>query len=170
MSTLGNIVYLIFGGWLIGLGWAFSALLCACTIIGLPFVPGLLRISRLAFWPFGMKVVSAKEIEDGQSQASGIVSLVFNFFWAISIGLFLFFTHVFAAIAQAVTVIGIPFAFQTLKLGIVAFAPFGKRVVSEDDLQKIKIKRAIAASEVQKSAANVTNLETKPKSNTSTAA
>ena len=128
LAFIGNIIYFVLGGFWTGCSWLLATLFAAVSIIGWPMVPGLLRITRLAFWPFGYQLVPARET--GPSNAGlGFITTIFNIIWAILIGIPLFIVHVVSAVAQAITIIGIPFALVTLKLGIAAFAPAGKRVV-----------------------------------------
>ena len=121
MTTLLNVLWLIFGGWISGLLWILAGCILAVTIIGLPWVPGAFRLAGFSFWPFGRHVVDKPD--------AGDVSLLLNLIWVVFAGWWLALHHLVLAVALAVTIIGIPFAFQHLKLAIISLAPVGKTVV-----------------------------------------
>jgi uncharacterized membrane protein YccF (DUF307 family) len=121
MTTILNVLWLIFGGWISGLAWTLAGCLLALTIIGLPWVPGAFRLAGFSFWPFGRHVVDNPDGRD--------VNLILNIVWLVFAGWWLALHHLILAVALAVTIIGIPFAFQHLKLAIISLAPVGKTVV-----------------------------------------
>lgn len=120
MNLLLNILWFIFGGFAAGLGWLVGALVLAIIIIGLPWAPAALRIGLLAFAPFGREAVP-KALGAGQS-----VSGLLNIIWFVFAGWYIALAHVIVGLALAVTLIGIPFALQHLKLAALALAPVGK--------------------------------------------
>ena len=122
MKTLGNIIWLIFGGFITFLEYLISSLLLMVTIIGIPFGLQILKLSLLALWPFGKKV-----IDDGGS--SGCLSVFMNIFWLIFGGFIICLTHLFFGILLSVTIIGFPWGKQHFKLAALALTPFGKKVV-----------------------------------------
>lgn len=122
MKTLGNIIWLIFGGFITFLEYLISSLLLMVTIIGIPFGLQTLKLSLLALWPFGKKV-----IDDGGS--SGCLSVFMNIFWLIFGGFIICLTHLFFGILLSVTIIGFPWGKQHFKLAALALTPFGKKVV-----------------------------------------
>lgn len=122
MNFIGNIIWLICGGFLSALGYFFGGLLLCCTIIGIPFGIQCFKIAGLELMPFGRKVVS-------NGYSGGCLSLICNIIWILTGGLYTAIIHLVFALLLAITIIGIPFAKQHLKLMELSLAPFGKDVV-----------------------------------------
>lgn len=121
MSTLLNLLWFIFGGWISALAWIVAGCLLAITIVGLPWTPAAFRLAGFSAWPFGREVITQP---GGQE-----VSFLLNVVWFVLAGWWLALHHVILAAVLAVTLIGIPFAIQHLKLAVVSLAPVGKMVV-----------------------------------------
>jgi uncharacterized membrane protein YccF (DUF307 family) len=119
MSLLGNIVWLIFGGLIAGLGYIFGGLLTCITIIGIPFGIQAMKIGVATFAPFGKQIVELPE-------ANRPLRLIGNVVWMIVVGWEIALAHAASALVLAVTIIGIPFALQHLKLIPLALLPFGR--------------------------------------------
>ena len=120
-----NVLWLIFGGGIvICLEYLIGGALLCLTIVGIPFGLQCFKIAKLAFYPFGADIVGTPH-----GLARGALGLVLNVLWCLVAGLWIFLSHVVLAIGLAVTIIGIPFAWQHAKLAILALAPFGQRVV-----------------------------------------
>ncbi|MFM8330268.1 MAG: YccF domain-containing protein [Candidatus Methylumidiphilus sp.] len=119
MSLLGNILWLIFGGFVSGLGYIVAGLLLCVTIIGIPFGLQSMKLGVAVFTPFGKDLV---ELEDANSP----LRLIFNVLWLLLFGWEIALAHLVGAAALAVTIIGIPFAFQHIKLIPLALLPFGR--------------------------------------------
>lgn len=117
MSLIGNIIWLIFGGFLAGLGYIVGGLVLCLTIIGIPFGLKSIELGMANFAPFGKEVVNAKS--DG-----GCLSLVFTIIWIVLFGWEIALAHLVSALFLALTIIGIPFAKQHFKLIPVALFPF----------------------------------------------
>lgn len=117
MSLLGNIIWLIFGGFIAGVGYILGGLLLCITIIGIPFGVQSIRLGVAAMAPFGKDVV-----EDTES--GGLLNLIFNVIWLLLFGWEIAIAHLTAALILAITIIGLPFARQHLKLVPVALFPF----------------------------------------------
>ncbi|MDR2921147.1 MAG: YccF domain-containing protein [Tannerella sp.] len=122
MKFLGNIIWLIFGGFLTAIEYLISSILMMITIIGFPFGLQTLKLAVLALWPFGSKVV-----DNGGS--SGCLSIIMNILWIILGGLGICLTHLFFGILLCITIIGIPFGKQHFKMAGLALTPFGKSIV-----------------------------------------
>lgn len=121
MTFLLNLVWLIFGGGLLAaLGWAVAALLMALSIVGLPWTPAALRVADYSLLPFGRRIETT----------ATPVSLIGNIIWFVLAGWWLALGHLILAIALGVTIIGIPFAWAHLKLGLLTLAPVGTMVVT----------------------------------------
>lgn len=119
MSLLGNILWLIFGGLISGLGYILGGLGLCLTIIGIPFGIQSMKLGLAVFAPFGKEVV---ELEN----ANGVLALIFNVLWLVLFGWVIAVAHIVSAITLAVTIIGIPFAYQHLKLVPLSLLPFGR--------------------------------------------
>jgi len=131
MRLLLNLLWFFLGGWLSGLLWIFGGLLLAITVVGLPYTGAAFRIAGFAFWPFGREVVS-RDIVNGQGDlGTGPVGFVLNVIWFILGGWYIALSHLLIAFAEAITIIGIPFAIKDLQLAGIALAPIGKIVVEK---------------------------------------
>ena len=130
MRTLGNVIWFVFGGFLMGLGWWLAGLVAAITIVGLPWAKACLVIGQFAFWPFGKEAVSRRDIHQQDDIGTGTLGAVGNVIWFVFAGWWLALGHLFSALACFVTIIGIPFGIQHVKLAVIALAPIGKTVVS----------------------------------------
>jgi uncharacterized membrane protein YccF (DUF307 family) len=120
MRLILNVLWFIFGGFFAGLGWILAGVIMAITIIGLPWTPSAFRMASFSFWPFGRVVA---DFEGGSFNA------LLNIVWFIFAGWWLALGHVMIAFAQAITIIGIPFAWQHIKLAGLALMPVGKDLV-----------------------------------------
>jgi uncharacterized membrane protein YccF (DUF307 family) len=121
MRLLLNVLWFVFGGFISGTLWLLAAAILAITVIGLPWVPAALRMAGFSYCPFGKAIVE---------RDVGAVSLLLNIVWLVFAGWWLALHHVLLAIGLAVTIIGIPFAFQHLKLALISLTPVGKSVVA----------------------------------------
>ncbi|MFN3859558.1 MAG: YccF domain-containing protein [Caulobacter sp.] len=126
-----NILWFIFGGWLSGLLWLLGGLILAITIVGLPYTFAAWRIAGFSFWPFGREVVSRELITGKSDLGTGPLGVVLNVIWFIFAGWYIALSHLLIAIAEAITIIGIPFALKDLQLAVLALAPVGKTVVEK---------------------------------------
>lgn len=119
MSLLGNILWLIFGGLIAGLGYIFGGLLTCITIVGIPFGIQAMKIGVATFAPFGKQIVELPE-------ANSPLRLILNVIWLVLFGWEIALAHATSALILAITIIGIPFALQHLKLIPLALLPFGR--------------------------------------------
>jgi uncharacterized membrane protein YccF (DUF307 family) len=120
MRLLLNLLWFVFGGWISGSLWILAGVILAITVIGMPWTPAAFRIAGFSYWPFGKIVVD---------RDPGPTSLVLNILWFVFAGWWLALHHLVIALAQAVMIIGIPFAWQHVKLAVLALTPVGKGVV-----------------------------------------
>ena len=121
MKTLGNIIWLLFGGIIIALEYLIASIVLIITIIGIPFGIQTLKLAGLALWPFGKEVVHVQG-------ASGCLSTLMNVLWILVGGIWISITHLLFGVLLAITIIGIPFAQQHFKLAGLALTPFGKDI------------------------------------------
>ena len=121
MSLLGNIIWLIFGGFLAGIGYIFGGILACLTIIGIPFGQQAIKLGVATMTPFGREIVPTPE-------AGSTLNMILNIVWILVIGWGIAVTHLTSAAILAVTIIGIPFALQHIKLIPLALFPFGREL------------------------------------------
>jgi len=124
MNAIGNLLWLIFGGFFSALGYFFGGFILCLTIIGIPFGIQCFKIGAFVLLPFGKKVVTT-------SSSGGCLSLLFNIIWIVTGGLYTAIMHLVFAVLLFVTIIGIPFGRQHLKLVELTLAPFGKSIVDK---------------------------------------
>lgn len=119
MSCLGNIIWIIFGGLVNSLGWMLAGVLWCVTIIGIPVGLQCFKMAGLQLAPFGKEIVTVNE---------GSTSLILNILWLVFGGLGLCISNLVSAFFLCITIVGIPFAKQSLKLAKLSLMPFGKEV------------------------------------------
>ena len=122
MNLLLNIIWFIFGGFIIFFGYLLGAVILCITIIGIPFGIQCFKLSMLALAPFG------KEIRD-REPPGGALSIIMNIIWILLPGVELAIIHLCLAVVFGITIIGLPIAAQHLKMTRLALLPFGFRVV-----------------------------------------
>ena len=132
MRAIGNFIWFIFGGVFMGLGWWLVGLLAFITIIGIPWGRACFVIGQFCFFPFGQEAISRKELHQKQDIGTSGFGILGNVIWFIFAGLWLAIGHVISAVACFLTIIGIPFAIQHLKLAGIALAPIGQTIVSTE--------------------------------------
>ena len=129
MALLLNILWFVLGGLLMGLAWWLVGLICALTIVGIPSARACFVIGNFSFWPFGQEAVSRQELIGRADIGTGPLGLVGNVIWFVVAGWWLAIGHLTSALACFVTIIGIPFGIQHIKLALIALAPIGLQVV-----------------------------------------
>ena len=132
MSTLGNLLWFILGGALMGLGWWLVGLLAFVSIVGIPWGRACFVIGQFAFFPFGKEAVSREELSGRSDIGTGALGLLGNVIWFLLAGVWLAIGHMLSAAACFVTIVGIPFAVQHFKLALIALAPIGKTIVDKN--------------------------------------
>src|SRR5262249_51969588 len=116
-------------GFIAAIGWALAGVLMAITIIGLPWAKACFTLANYTLAPFGRELASRADVTGRESLGTGGLGLLANIIWFLLAGWWLMLLHVAAAIASAIAIIGIPFAWAHLKLAAAAIAPVGKIVV-----------------------------------------
>ena len=122
MATLGNILWFILGGFLAVLGYALGGVVMCLTIVGIPFGVQAFKLAGAVMAPFGKRV-------EERERASGCTSVVLNVIWILLPGLELAITHLVLAVVLGITIVGLPFAKQHVKLIPLALMPFGRTIV-----------------------------------------
>lgn len=125
MSALGNIIFFIFGGFIIFLGYVLGGILLCLTIVGIPFGFQCFKLAGGVLAPFGREVRAIR-------QPDSTLSVILNILWIILPGLELALMHLLLAVFFALTIVGIPLASQHLKLMPLALLPFGRQIVDID--------------------------------------
>lgn len=133
MRLIGNIIWFLFGGILMGLGWWLIGALAYLSIIGIPWGKACFVIGQFTFFPFGKEAVDRRIVNQKEDIGTGLFGSIGNIIWFIIAGIWLAIGHLFSALACFLTIIGIPFGIQHLKLAMIALAPIGKTVVKISD-------------------------------------
>ncbi|WP_371424034.1 YccF domain-containing protein [Tardiphaga sp.] len=124
-----NILWIVFGGLGMAVGWLIAAVVMAITIIGLPWARAAFNIAAYTLLPFGQRAVDREAVTGRGDIGTGVLGLLGNIIWLVLAGWWLAIGHLLAALALAITVVGIPFAWAHLKLAGIALWPIGKVIV-----------------------------------------
>jgi uncharacterized membrane protein YccF (DUF307 family) len=143
MTLLLNILWFILGGFLSGLGWLLAGVIMAVTIVGLPWARSCFMLASFSFWPFGRDVVRRDEFRGREDLGTGALGAISNIIWFILCGWWLAIWHISASVTLGITIIGIPFALQHVKLAMASLFPVGRSVVSYDDLNNNPTNRLV---------------------------
>lgn len=134
MSLILNILWLIFGGFFMAVGWVVFGIIMVLTIVGIPWFVAVMNMAHLSLLPFGREAVNREVLTGEEDIGTGPLGVIGNIIWFLFGGIWLALGHVIWAVALAVTIIGIPFAYQHLKLAALALAPIGKVVINKDHI------------------------------------
>ena len=121
MKFILNLIWIVFGGFLICLEYIIASLLLMVTIIGIPFGLQTIKLGLLSLYPFGQRVVTS-------SSDGGCVSVFMNVIWILLGGIIIVLSHLIVGLFFCFTIIGIPFGMQHFKLAGLALSPFGKHI------------------------------------------
>ncbi|HWK29362.1 MAG TPA: YccF domain-containing protein [Solirubrobacter sp.] len=124
MRVLLNVIWLVFGGLWLALGYALAALVMFVLIITIPFGVAAARMALFCVWPFGRTLV--------KKQSAGAGALIGNVIWIVLAGWWLALGHLVSGIAMCLTIIGIPLGLANFKLIPVCLTPFGREIVDID--------------------------------------
>ena len=136
MRLILNVIWFIFGGLWLAIGYAFAALICFVLIITIPFGIAALRIAIFALWPFGKTVVKRAD--------AGVGAGIGNVIWLILCGWWLALGHVITGVLQCLTIIGIPLGLANFKLIPISLLPLGRDVVSVEEARSMNVEHAVA--------------------------
>lgn len=129
MRFLLNVIWLIFGGLVLAVGYALVALIMFILIITIPFGVASMRMALFCLWPFGRTIVKRPD--------AGAPSLVGNIIWFILAGWWLAIGHLVSGVLQCITIIGIPLGLANFKLIPVSLTPLGREIVSVDEADSL---------------------------------
>lgn len=119
MKILGNIIWLLFGGFIMAVGWTLAGIIACITIIGIPFGLQAFKMARLVLWPFG------RAVEYNNLKTT---SIILNVFWIVLFGWELAAASAILGVIFCITLIGIPFGLQWFKFALLALFPFGAEI------------------------------------------
>lgn len=122
MRTVLNIIWVVFGGWLVALAWLLASVISVIGIVTIPAVPACWRMASYSFLPFGYTVVDDED-------ASPVGSAFFNIVWLVLIGWWMVLVYLVAALGQSLTIVGLVNAVGLLKQIPLALMPYGKKIV-----------------------------------------
>jgi uncharacterized membrane protein YccF (DUF307 family) len=135
VSFLLNLLWILLGGFWMALGWVIAGVIMAITIIGIPWARAAFNIALYTLFPFGQTAVSRADYTGQEDIGTGSLGVIGNAIWLLLAGWWLALAHLVIAIALAITIIGIPFAWAHLKLAGLALWPIGKMIVPIDDIR-----------------------------------
>lgn len=138
LRTLGNIIWFLCGGIVMGLAWWLVGILAFISIIGIPWGRACFVIGNFSFWPFGYEAISRDALTDQTDIGTSGFGVLGNIIWFILAGFWLAVGHILSAVACFITIIGIPFALQHLKLAVISLAPIGKTVVPIEEAARAR--------------------------------
>ena len=135
-NVLLNLLWIVFGGVWMAVGWVVAATIMAITIIGLPWARAAFNIAVYTLLPFGQKAVSRAAYTGHEDLGTGPLGTLGNIIWFILAGWWLALGHLLFALGLAVTIIGLPFAWAHLKLAGLALWPIGKMIVPSEEARQ----------------------------------
>ena len=133
IALMLNLLWLLFGGVWMAIGWGIAAVVMAITIIGIPWARAAFNIAVYTLLPFGYKAISREEHFGQGDIGTGSLGAIGNVVWLVFAGWWLALGHLLVAIVLAVTILGFPFAWAHLKLAAIALWPIGKIIVPAAD-------------------------------------
>jgi uncharacterized membrane protein YccF (DUF307 family) len=122
MRTILNIIWVIFAGWALFLGYVLAGIVLCIPIITIPWAIASFRLAGYSFWPFGREVVA--------KPSAGVGAFLGNVIWVILAGWWLAIGHIISGLVLCVTIIGIPMAIADFKMVPISLMPLGKDIVS----------------------------------------
>ena len=129
MKIIFNVLLVLFGGCFMALGWWLAGLISAISIVGLTWSRSCFVIGKFALWPFGYEAINRRDLSGRIDLGTGPMGLIGNVIWFLVAGWWLAIGHLTSALACFVSIIGIPFGIQHIKLALIAIAPIGMTIV-----------------------------------------
>lgn len=122
MRLLLNIVWLVFGGFVLVIGYTLAGIICCIFVVTIPFGLAAFRIASFALWPFGRMVV--------EDPSAGVPSALANVIWLVFAGIWITIGHLVAGVGFCVSIIGIPLGLAHFKMVPISLMPLGKQIVA----------------------------------------
>jgi uncharacterized membrane protein YccF (DUF307 family) len=139
MRTIGNVLWLVFGGIFMALGYAVAGLIAFVFIITIPFGLAAFRLASFTLWPFGRTLI--------KNPSAGAPSTIGNILWVLLFGWWLALGHLVSAVLLAISIIGIPFAVVHVKLAATSLWPLGTMIVPISSLAPSQVGIVVGGSE-----------------------
>jgi uncharacterized membrane protein YccF (DUF307 family) len=136
VRLLLNLIWLVFGGLVLALGYAIAALIMLILIITIPFGIAAGRMALFCLWPFGRTLVRRAD--------HGVASAIGNVIWFIFAGWWLALGHLVTGVLMCLTIIGIPLGLANFKLIPVSLRPLGREIVDIDQARRLGVADAVA--------------------------
>ncbi|MEO3428949.1 YccF domain-containing protein [Pelagibius sp. CAU 1746] len=137
-SVLLNLLWILFGGLWMSLAWGIAGVLMAITVIGLPWARAAFNIAGYSLLPFGRVAVARETVTGEEDFGTGPLGTLGNLIWLLLAGWWLALGHIVTALALAITLIGIPFAWAHLKLVPLSLWPIGKTILDRDAAGRLR--------------------------------
>ena len=144
MRTLGNVLWFITGGFIMGVCWYVAGILAFLSILGIPWARSCFVIGEFSFFPFGQTAISRRDLYQEEDLGTGLLGAAGNLIWLFLFGIWLALGHLLAAGFNFITIIGIPFGIQHLKLANISLAPIGMTIVPNEVAQAARSQQAQA--------------------------
>lgn len=138
LSLVLNLLWIVTGGLWMAVAWMVAAVLMAITIVGIPWARAAMNIALYTFLPFGQVAVPRSQLLGQEDIGTGPLGTIGNIIWLLLAGWWLALANIFFAVALAVTLIGIPFAWAHLKLIPLSLWPIGKAIVPADEADALR--------------------------------
>lgn len=149
MKTLGNVIWFIFyGGFFSGMLWWMFGLFALISIVGIPWARACFVVGAFTFFPFGKEAIARDQLRGFKDIGTSVFGTLGNIIWFFIAGIWIAICHVLEAVISAITIIGIPFAWQHLKLAALALCPIGMTIVDCDVAQLAR--QEIAQAELRR--------------------
>jgi uncharacterized membrane protein YccF (DUF307 family) len=132
MRLIGNLLWFLLGGVFLGIGWWVVGVFAFISIVGIPWARACFVLADMSFFPFGNEAIDRYELTLRRDIGTGSLGLLGNIIWFVVAGWWLALGHLCCALFWMLTIIGIPFGIQHLKLAGISLAPIGKTVVSRE--------------------------------------
>lgn len=132
MRAIGNFIWFVLGGVLMGLAWWLIGLIAFMTIIGIPWGRACFVIGKFSFFPFGHEAINRRDLTHEGDLGTSALGTIGNILWFLFAGLWLAIGHITSAVLCFITIIWIPFSLQHLKLAGIALFPIGKTIVTKE--------------------------------------
>ncbi len=142
MRILLNLIWLVFGGLVLALGYAVVALVMFILIITIPFGIASARIALFCLWPFGRTLVRRAD--------AGAGSVIGNVIWFVLAGWWLALGHLVTGVLMCLTIIGIPLGLANFKLVPVSLTPFGRTIVDVEQARRLGLAGGVVISNARR--------------------
>ena len=137
LGCLGNVIWWVIGGLLMALGWALAGCLMAISIVGLPWARAAFAIAGFTLAPFGQTLIRRDVLTGREDIGTSGWGFLGNVIWFVFAGWWLCVGHIMSALGCFITIIGIPWGWQHLKLASFTLAPIGLTSVSVEEADRI---------------------------------